>query len=165
MAVAAALPGEALAAMAWAAAVGYFDIRDRRVPNALTFPAIIVAVASILVAGRSLAGVGWASAGVGSAIALLLTLPGYLTRRLGAGDVKLLLSIAVLGGATATLLSFVVGALLTVTVAWTWAKMAGVLPMAAARQNGRYLPFGAGLAVGFIVAVATDQTGGMAWPY
>jgi prepilin peptidase CpaA len=86
------------------------DVRSRRIPNALTFPAIVAA----LVIRASLEG----RAGVAAAVAGGIVAPGVLMllrafRRLGMGDVKLAVAVgALLGpaaGAAAMLASAAVG--------------------------------------------------------
>ncbi|MEX1256121.1 MAG: prepilin peptidase [Gemmatimonadota bacterium] len=64
----------------------WFDLRERRVPNALTIPSLGFAVLMGLADG--LPGVGMALAG--AAICFLFALPLFLVGGLGGGDVKLL---------------------------------------------------------------------------
>ena len=80
----------AWAAVALAVAACAFDLRTRRIPNALTFGA---AAAGFLFHGlfSGLAGFGWSVAGW--AVGLLLFLPLFLLRGMGGGDVKLLAAI------------------------------------------------------------------------
>jgi prepilin peptidase CpaA len=62
------------------------DVRTRKIPNRLTFPAILLA----LVAHAALGGpAGLMSSLAGLAVALVLV-PGWLMRWMGAGDVKLM---------------------------------------------------------------------------
>lgn len=65
----------------------FFDLRTRRIPNALTFGA---AIAGFAFAGavNGLNGLGMSLAGWAVAVALFL--PFFLLRGMGAGDVKLL---------------------------------------------------------------------------
>lgn len=149
-------------AVAWALAIGAWDLSRRRVPNLLTLGAVAVAAAWLAVTGASPLGADLVSVLSGAGFALLVTLPGYFTRTLGAGDVKLLLAIALLGGILPTLVSFVVGALTAGAVALVWLMFGsrfGWPPIA-----GRTLPFGAALALGFVVAVVAGQLGALAWP-
>src|SRR6266550_2253301 len=62
------------------------DLRTRRVPNALTWPA---AVAGIVFAVTGAGRVGIAASIAGGVIGLALMLPGYLFGGTGGGDVKL----------------------------------------------------------------------------
>ncbi len=76
---------------------------------------MIVAAGTLLAAGQTLTGASPAAAAGAVALALLFTVPGYATARMGAGDVKCLLalalatdalylSICVAGGAVAAVL-------------------------------------------------------------
>ncbi|HJW24507.1 MAG TPA: prepilin peptidase [Rhodocyclaceae bacterium] len=153
--------GWGVLAVLWAFAIGYWDLQCRRVPNVLTFGAILVALASFAVTGASPLGADGISILAGAGLALILTLPGYLLRQLGAGDVKLLLAVALLGGTMATLVSFVVGSLTSVAAAgaWVfWGPRFGHVP-----SSGKWLPFGAALALGFAVAVVSGQVGQLPW--
>lgn len=149
-------------AVLWAVALGYSDCRYRRLPNLLTLGGGMVGVLSWAVTGASPFGASGISMLDGSGLALLLTLPGYFLRQLGAGDVKLLVAVALLGGSAAVLATFVVGALATVAAAGLWILFGprfGFIP-----GSGRWLPFGAGLALGFVVAVLSGQVGDVQWP-
>lgn len=72
--------------IAVAVAASWFDLKERRVPNALTIPSLGFAVLIGLVDG--LPGLGMALAGAG--ICFLFALPLFLVGGLGGGDVKLL---------------------------------------------------------------------------
>ena len=65
-----------------AAAASWFDLRERRVPNALTIPSLGFAVLMGLVDG--LPGIGTAL--TGAAICFLFALPLFLVGGLGGGD-------------------------------------------------------------------------------
>lgn len=151
-----------MTAVVWALAIGGWDVFRRRIPNALTFAAALAAAASLAFRGASPLGADSASVLAGGGAALLFTLPGYLMRKLGAGDVKLLLAVALLGGLAATLISFVVGALITGAVAVAWILLGYRFGLSA--PTGKQLPFGAALALGFVVAVVSGQVGGLPWP-
>jgi Flp pilus assembly protein protease CpaA len=115
---------------------------------------------------------------LGAILALLLTVPGYLLNGLGAGDVKLLVAIACLGGLSAVVVSFVVGSLLVAALLASgtiWQPMLARLPrltrwvygparrsitVAGGKQNekdavnkgtDKNIPFGAALAVGLLI--------------
>ncbi len=75
------------------AAAIWFDVRENRIPNALTLGALAVALALRAVGPGSL-GDGLAGAGVAFAIGL----PFFLVGGLGGGDVKLLTAIGALVG-------------------------------------------------------------------
>ncbi|WP_290652975.1 A24 family peptidase, partial [Aquisalimonas sp.] len=64
-----------------------FDVRQRRIPNALTFGAAAMGVAAQAMLGGT---TGLVTAVTGLAVGLAILLPGYLMRTTGAGDVKLM---------------------------------------------------------------------------
>lgn len=92
------------------AAAAFIDAATRRIPNALTYPAILfglavnVAIAPLLaVTGPEYAAVwinapGWRDAVYGLALASIIGIPSFILRGLGGGDVKLLGAVAVLVG-------------------------------------------------------------------
>ena len=80
-----ALPVVVLVALAARA-----DVRSRKIPNRLTFPALLLGLAVHLAVG------GWRDAGMslmGAAVAGGLLLPGWLLGFMGAGDVKLMAAV------------------------------------------------------------------------
>ncbi|MFI5371385.1 MAG: prepilin peptidase [Candidatus Eisenbacteria bacterium] len=94
------------------------DVRTRRIPNHLTFPALLIALVShAAFGGRD----GFLDAVTGMAIAGGVLLPGWLMGWMGAGDVKLVAAVgAWLGmpGAVFALLgSLVAGGLVSVVLA------------------------------------------------
>jgi prepilin peptidase CpaA len=62
----------------------FFDIRQRRIPNWLVASALMVA---LLLQIQSHSVLAWVA---GMVVGFLLFLPGYLSRQMGAGDVKLM---------------------------------------------------------------------------
>ena len=84
-------------------------------------------------------------------LALLLTMPAYLLRWLGAGDVKLLLAIAVMGGWQYVLTSFVIAGL--VSGITTLAMLQYSTYSGHQLTAGRWMPFGAMLAAGLIASM------------
>ncbi len=77
-----------LAIVTVAVAAGWFDVKERRIPNALTVPALGLAL--VLSVPGGLPSLGSSLAGAG--LCLLLALPLFLVRGLGGGDVKLLVA-------------------------------------------------------------------------
>ena len=77
-----------LAVVTVALAAGWFDVRERRIPNALTVSALGFALVMAVLGGLPGLGAGLLGAG----LCLLLTLPLFLVRGLGGGDVKLLVA-------------------------------------------------------------------------
>jgi prepilin peptidase CpaA len=91
------------AIIALVTAACFFDLRTRRIPNALTFGAL--AGFAFAAAMNGLSGLGMSLAGWAVAVALFL--PFFLLRGMGAGDVKLLGAIgAWLGPAGALVAGF-----------------------------------------------------------
>ncbi len=82
-----ALMGGVLSAVALAAI--WFDVREQRLPNALTVGALVMALLLRVPDGLAGLGGGLAGAGIGFALAL----PFFLTGGLGGGDVKLLTAV------------------------------------------------------------------------
>lgn len=135
-------------AVVWALSVAALDIVQRRIPNFLVGGAALVCIFVLAWIGQApLGGEGRAVAG-GLALALLLTLPGYLTRQLGAGDVKMLMAVATMGGYVLVVQTFVIGSLLAAGLVFFYWRFPRA--QAPARLPGKYLPFGAALAVGLI---------------
>jgi len=76
-----------MGAFAIAAAACWFDVRTRRIPNWLTFPAAALGVVAATIAHG---GQGTVSSAAGFLVGLALFFPLFALRGLGAGDVKLL---------------------------------------------------------------------------
>ena len=76
-----------VAVLALGAAAAMTDWSTRRIPNALTFGAAVVA-AAFATATAGVSGLGWSAAGW--VVGLLLFLPLFALRAMGGGDVKLL---------------------------------------------------------------------------
>jgi prepilin peptidase CpaA len=137
----------------WALSVAAMDIAQRRIPNFLVGGAALVCLFVLAWIGQApLGGGAWSVAG-GLALALLLTLPGYLMRQLGAGDVKMLLAVATMGGYGLVLYTFISGALIAGVVALGCLLTRSYPWGASLPQTGRFLPFGAALACGLILAI------------
>src|SRR5690554_8190302 len=92
----------------WLAICTFIDAKTRKIPNWLIAPLFIYSIYHILVYQQTLLGSHWLDATVALVIALLLSLPGYIKNKFGAGDVKLLLIIA-LATSTQTLLYTIAG--------------------------------------------------------
>lgn len=80
--------------LAWGALCAIQDARQRRISNWLTLGLCILAAGYLLLAGHSFTGSSPGTAMLGLALALLLSLPGYIAGKMGAGDVKLLAALA-----------------------------------------------------------------------
>lgn len=84
------MPPHEIVAVAVALAACVFDVRSRRIPNALTFGAALAAFAvAAFTGGFSALG----ASGAGWALGLAMWLPIYALGGMGAGDVKLIAAI------------------------------------------------------------------------
>lgn len=143
-----------LPVIAWGLVVLVTDIAARRIPNLYSLGAAVVGLVYLAYNGEAVLGGNWQAVLLGAGLALLLTLPGYMARWLGAGDVKLLFAIALLGGWQAVLISFMVAGLLGGLLAWS----ALFLQRYTGRPlpENRWLPFGAALALGLLVTIGLE---------
>lgn len=134
----------------WALLVAYMDISAKKIPNLLSLGGGIVGVCWLIVTSHTLAGQSWQSAVLGLILALLLTLPGYIARTLGAGDVKLLSAIGLLCGLQIVVEVFIAAAMMTGLVALAYLYWRRHAHRSDVR---RPIPFGAALAAGLILSL------------
>jgi leader peptidase (prepilin peptidase)/N-methyltransferase len=80
--------------LVWLAALSCYDVRQRRLPNALTVPGAAVILLAATVAGRGVA----ALAGAVALAALYLLVHLLAPAAMGAGDVKLAIGLGGLAG-------------------------------------------------------------------
>lgn len=159
----------------WLVCCAISDLRWRKLPNALTLGAYLPALAVIVFFHHSLLGSPVSSALTGWGLALLLTLPAYAVRWLGAGDVKMLSAMGLMTGWQFTLLSFAIAGLMAGAVTVTWLFLQRNLPylnLKLARWDsqlpaipvlaGKALPFGTLLAVGGLTALGLQLSALMA---
>lgn len=98
-------------------AAGFTDVRSRRIPNWLTLSGLVLGFGlQILFSGAA----GAAQSGKGLGLALLVYVPLYLLRGMGAGDVKLMAAVGSLTGPSNWLSIFfataIIGGLLSLIV-------------------------------------------------
>lgn len=153
------------AALAWAAAVGVWDARFRRIPNTLTLGGWAAGIAALSLSGQGLLGASVGSCLAGACVALALSVPAYAFGKLGAGDVKLLVAMRFIGGLGVLLQTYMVAGLLAGAAAFLWIHayrytpwLAGFATLGAwaaavPEPSGRRLPFGLFLATGFWSAI------------
>jgi prepilin peptidase CpaA len=98
-----------------------YDIRSRRIPNMLIFPGALAAIAFHTISPY---GIGFLSSMGGLAVGLIAFLPLYMTRAMGAGDVKLMAMVGAFLGPMSAL-----GAIITILIA------GGALAIASAIRN------------------------------
>ncbi|MGH8550461.1 MAG: prepilin peptidase [Methylococcales bacterium] len=162
-----AIPIEPWILSGWALVCGGFDVCRRRLPNLLTLGGAAAALAMLVATGYGWLETSWSSCTGAAIAAALLTLPAYAVRRLGAGDVKLLVSMGLLGGLQALSITYVCAGLLVgfITVLWIQAyrwefwfayrfAQIGIMDFSIPEPKGRSLPFGFALAIGFLIAVS-----------
>lgn len=132
--------------IAWAATAALYDWRQQRLPNWLTLGGLGIGLIWIWMSGSVLLGGDPSRNGLAAGIAAAVLLPAYLAGWLGAGDVKFVAAMGILGGAAVLLPTL----LMACIVAGFGALLVLVRE---GRGRGRRIPFGVGLALGFILVV------------
>lgn len=145
----------------WFAACSIQDLLQRHISNVLTFGAAALALLYLLWTGHTWLGASAAEGGWALLVALVLTLPGYALNKLGAGDVKLLMALA-LATDRPTILGTIIGAGLCTAVWWLFASK--ILPSMNQRVKtpslanhvpvSKKLPFAPFLLGGFTLTMA-----------
>ncbi|WP_167359716.1 prepilin peptidase [Phytopseudomonas flavescens] len=102
--------------LCWFIACAVQDARHRKIANWLTLGGLAAALLYLLGSGSSMTGASPGAVVLAIGIALLLSLPGYLSRQMGSADVKMLVALGAASDAAHVLFS-VVGAA-CVLVAW-----------------------------------------------
>lgn len=148
----------------WALIIICYDICTRTIPNFLSIGAWLIAIPVLVLTGLSVTHQPASSALLGFGLALVLTLPGYLFKVLGGGDVKLLCAIGLLCGMNMMLTTFALASVSVVVVWMLWNKvqwLSQILPFninisatsvtqtKAPKQKN--IPFGAALGAGLIL--------------
>jgi len=142
------------ALLIWATAVAVTDWRVRKVPNLLLLAALLPAGVVMVWRGEGLLDTAPVASLIGLLFGLLLSLPGYLLSRFGAGDVKLSAVLGFLLGQTAILSSLLLAALLLGVMALVSRWRFGA--EAASRIR---LPAAVALSAGFAVVVLVSRWG------
>jgi prepilin peptidase CpaA len=166
MSVLTAAPIQYWAIGGWAVVCGGYDLAFRRIPNVLTLGAHGGALAMLAVTGQGWLGASPSSCLTAWALALVLTVPAWVLKLLGAGDAKLLAAMGLAGGMEAMLVAYAAAGLLVGGTAIVWMMAYRWEPLMAPQlariginaptipePKGRMLPFGLGLAIGFVVAL------------
>lgn len=163
-----------IALVVWGLVVASQDFLKRKISNYLTLGVSIIGLLWLLFHGVSFNGQSWMSVIFGLAVASLLTLPGYVTKTLGAGDVKLLWAIAILCGLEMMLGSFIVASI-SVALVFFSTKLVNEFLQYYGREwrpfywsgQKRYIPFGTALAFGMMVFILKPDflgiRGSLAW--
>ncbi|MDE3737415.1 MULTISPECIES: prepilin peptidase [Pseudomonas] len=149
----------ALPLLFWTALCALQDLRQRRISNWLSLGGIAAALFYLLLRGETLLGATLTDGLAAAGLALLLTLPGWWLGRLGAGDVKLLLGIALCSNGLFTLYCLVGAGL--AYLAWAglsrplWPRLPASLRSALAEvapERARRYPFAPFLFLGSLAA-------------
>lgn len=110
--------------LVWAAACAWQDAQQKRINNGLTFSGIIIALAYLLLRQETLTGSPPLQAVLAVCLVFFLMLPGYLAAKVGAGDIKMLLGVALATHAIYILICIVFAsiamALWLVLAPWVW---------------------------------------------
>ena len=158
-------------------AAAWCDLKYRRIPNAITLPAVVLALCLHGVTGK---GTGLLLSLAGMLGAAALVLPGYALGFTGAGDVKLLAAVGALlsfpTAILAALLSLVLGGVLSVLVSlwrrnlstllvntfgmgrWLLTRSSGLPAPTPARSAGT-VPLGVAIAIATLMVVFSP------WPH
>lgn len=98
---------QSIVLLLWLALCAEQDVRERQITNTLTLGAATCALGYLFITGHTWIGADASEGGWALAIVMLLTLPGYMLGRFGAGDVKLLGALALATDRTYILGTFI----------------------------------------------------------
>ncbi|MCX6033031.1 MAG: prepilin peptidase [Chloroflexi bacterium] len=125
--------------------VAYYDIRERRVPNVVSYPAILFALGAMWAAPD-----GWRSALLGAIVAaavMLVPVIVYGAQRAGIGDVKLAIFIGLILGFTPALFWAALIAFAGAAIVGLVGVVLGKLTFKSALAFGPFMALGACLAL------------------
>lgn len=140
--------------LVWALAIAVIDWRQRRVPNVLLLAMVLPTLGWLIWRGEGPLGVTWPASLAGLGLGLVLTLPGYLASRLGAGDVKLAATMGLVQGMPEILWTLLVAGLVLGAM-----SLAAVQLMGFANARQLRIPAAVALSAGF-GAVLVSVAGG-----
>ena len=141
----------------------WHDVRTHRIPNKLVLTGMILGVLlnGLMPAGLGInsayaGGLGWSTALKGLGVGLIVMLPFYLLRAMGAGDVKLMAMVGAFVGVQqvlgAIVTTFLVGGVMAICVALKTGTLKNVL------QNLRFMLFLGAIKVSAGQAPTVDGT-------
>jgi len=140
--------------LVWCACLAWSDIRSRRIPNALLLAGFAAALFGIAFRGQTPLGATPLQSITGALLGLVVLMPLYVARVMGAGDIKLLATIGALMGVWALLPVWLIASVVAGMHALIWVSSAHLMPQyVAARPSGSFgrLPFGAHLSLGIVI--------------
>jgi prepilin peptidase CpaA len=149
-------------------AIMYTDWRFLRIPNALTYPAMLVGLAlgALEAFPGDLFTRGLVDHVAGLILAFAISYPFYAARGLKAGDAKLLMAIGALRGVNFLLFAAVYGALIGGVLAVGFIlrrrlarPVAGAAPTTMAGIMKSSIPYGVALGIGGLLALALELGG------
>jgi leader peptidase (prepilin peptidase)/N-methyltransferase len=129
--------------LAWLAALSFYDIRERRLPNWLTMPGAAIVLAIAAVHGRAVP----AMLGAVALFAVYVVVHVVSPAAMGAGDVKLAISIGALTG-TFGLDVWILAALGAPLLTAGWAVVAAL------RRSGPTVPHGPSMCLAAVTATS-----------
>lgn len=107
----------------WAVALAIEDVRWLRLPNWGTWGGVVMGLFWLVMSGHGFLGQSPRDALLGLLLGFILLLPAYIFRLLGAGDVKFLMAIGVLAGASLLVRVYLLGTILALLPAlYVWAR-------------------------------------------
>ncbi|WP_297595098.1 A24 family peptidase [Mycobacterium sp.] len=136
--------------LVWLAALSCYDIRERRLPNALTLAGAGAILVVATLAGRGSSALGGAAA----LTAIYLLVHGVSPAGMGAGDVKLAIGLGALTGccgAGAWFLAALVAPVLTALVGVVARLRGGAYGTAAAVPHGPSMCLASAVAIGLVL--------------
>lgn len=145
----------------WAGGCAWQDARQKRIANYLTFSCMAMALFYLLIMQETVTASPPAQAIIAVLLVLILMLPGYVLAKIGAGDIKMLLGVALASNAVYTLMCIIVAGVMMAV----WLAMApGVwprLPVSVksnlpylAPENRAAMPYAPFLFLGLLLASA-----------
>ncbi len=145
----------------WLALCAAQDVQQRHIANGLTLGAGLIALLYMLTSGTTWLGAPAEQGGWALVLALLFTLPGYATGRMGAGDVKLMATIGLASDPVHLMGSFVgagvLGALWLLLAPKVWPYMTQGLRKRIpqlAPELSKKTPFAPFVLIGFLLTMA-----------
>lgn len=153
-------------------AIIVYDVLFRRVPNSLLLLALLVHTGYMIATGSGYAGIDIRQSLFGAAIALVVFVPLYALRAMGAGDVKFLVVLGALLGLKVLFVAWLIGSLIAglhAVMFYSAQMWLAMMPsglhrlmqqvggssmyqrMLNARQGRKGIPYAAYLAIGVII--------------